>query len=244
MAAGFLTRLPMPALRRDDVPTLAAGFWAFPLVGAVVGLIGAATALVAMWLGATAATASILALAAMVGITGCLHEDGLADLADGIGGGDTAARRLEIMRDSRIGTFGVLALVLALGLAGASLAAISEAASAAQLTAVLVVSAAIARSVLWIPLVALEPARADGTGRLLQRPTLPVLLVGATLPAAFGPIVLGATGLAAVVGATLAAAAVTLMAERYLGGATGDVYGATVVASFTTALVFAGAVLS
>ncbi|MBV9758851.1 MAG: adenosylcobinamide-GDP ribazoletransferase, partial [Alphaproteobacteria bacterium] len=113
-AFALLTRLPTPSHRGEGA--VAGCVWAFPIVGATVGAIGAAAYWLACGVGMKPALAAVLALAAQVVATGGFHEDGLADTADGFGGGTTPAEKLAIMRDSRIGTFGVLALVLVLAL--------------------------------------------------------------------------------------------------------------------------------
>jgi adenosylcobinamide-GDP ribazoletransferase len=114
VALRFMTRLPLPRVgfHEGDLRRASA---LFPLVGAVVaGIgIGVRVALEPLWGGSVA---TIGALAAMIVVTGALHEDGLADTADGLWGGWTPARRLEIMRDSRLGTYGIVALIVVLGL--------------------------------------------------------------------------------------------------------------------------------
>src|SRR5919198_3291922 len=123
VALRFMTRLPLPRVefREGDLRRASA---LFPLVGAVVaGIgIGVRAALEPLWGGSVA---PLGALAAMIVVTGALHEDGLADTADGLWGGWTPAQRLEIMRDSRVGTYGVVALVGALSLRIALLAPLS-----------------------------------------------------------------------------------------------------------------------
>ena len=122
-AVQFLTRVPVPALK-DFQPdwTARSARW-FPLVGALVGLACAGVFVAAspVWSGLTLA---LLAVATGVLITGAFHEDGLADSCDGLGGGQTRERRLEIMKDSRIGTFGALGLGLVIALKVAALAAL------------------------------------------------------------------------------------------------------------------------
>ena len=90
----------------------AEAIWAAPVAGAVVGLVAGAAFAVAAWFGLPPSLSAIVALAAAILVTGSLHEDGVADIADGFGGGNTRERKLEIMRDSRNGTFGVVALVM------------------------------------------------------------------------------------------------------------------------------------
>ena len=109
MAFLTLSRLPVGRIR-GEAPAMGASAWAWPLVGATIGLIAAIVDCAALRAGLPPFLAAALAILALVLATGGLHEDGLADLADGFWGGRDAARRLEIMRDSRIGSYGALAL--------------------------------------------------------------------------------------------------------------------------------------
>lgn len=121
MALMFFTRIPMPSLADFREEELSAAARWFPAVGLLVGGIQAA----ALWLAAQALpplAAALLALALGLLLTGAFHEDGLADSADGLGGAFTRERVLEIMKDSRIGTYGAAALMLALGLQAVALA--------------------------------------------------------------------------------------------------------------------------
>src|SRR5260221_13885986 len=119
VALGFLTRLPVRA--RGSLGNAA---WTFPLVGLVVGAVAALVFAVARALSLPHEIGSILAVAATIALTGALHEDGPADTADGFGGGVERWQRLAIMRDSRIGSYGVIALVLGLLLRVSALAAL------------------------------------------------------------------------------------------------------------------------
>lgn len=218
----LLTRLPVGAIR-GAAPGMAASSWAWPLVGAAVGAIATLVAGLSLWLGLPPAMAAILALTASALATGGMHEDGLADLADGFGGGGDRARKLEIMRDSRIGAYGVIALVLALGFRGFGIAALAESGS---VTAALIGIAAASRAVLPAALILMPPARADGLGRSAAgaepRPALIAAGIGfaCLLPMGFG------TALAAALVIALAATAVAALAMRQIGGQTGDVMGA------------------
>lgn len=213
LALGFLTRLPFG---RDlsPLPSLAASVWALPLAGLVAAAPGAA--LLAM---APGAVAAILAVAACAWLTGGLHEDGLADFADGMGGRDPA-RRLEIMRDSRIGAHGALALGLVTALRIAALAALPFAGAAFLALAML------SRAGMAV-LMTLPPARRDGLGAGAGRPRLAVLATGAAAAVLAAMLLIGPgrAGLA-VPAVALAQAAVALTAARRLGGQTGDVLGA------------------
>ena len=218
----LLTRLPVGTIR-GAAPGMAASSWAWPLAGAVVGVIAALGAGIGLWLGLPPAMAALLALAASVLATGAMHEDGLADLADGFGGGRDRARKLEIMRDSRIGSYGVMALVLAIGFRGLGIAELLGGGSA---TAALIGIAAASRAVLPSALILMPPARADGLGRSAAgaepRPALIAAAIGFACLLPLGPGI----ALVVAVAIALAATAVAALAMRQIGGQTGDVMGA------------------
>lgn len=128
LAAAFvlLTRIPLPnACLRDVPPDIIASVWAFPVVGAVIGGAGAIGFALAVTIGLPATASAVIAAAIMVLLTGGFHDDGLADVADGFGGGQTRERKLEIMRDSRIGAYGMLAIILVMGLRVSGFTALS-----------------------------------------------------------------------------------------------------------------------
>lgn len=217
IALMLLTRLPVGRIA-GEAPGLSAAAWAYPLVGLPVGLLVWAVHAGALALGLGAAPAAVLALAAAAVVTGALHHDGLADMADGIGGGGDRARRLAIMRDSRIGSYGALALGLVLAAQGT---AIVEAGPG--LAAFLTLAVGSRWLMLWA-LVALPPARPDGLGAAAGT------RAGALVPGAVLSLVLfAALGLAGLVLALAMTAAAVLVARRAratLGGQTGDVLGA------------------
>src|SRR6266849_5449991 len=126
ISLAFCTRLPVWHPAPFGGPDIARASWAMPLAGVLVGAIGALAYGLAHALGLPVLAAAALALAATLAATGCLHEDGLADTTDGLGGGATRERKLEIMRDSRIGTYGACALVLSLMLRWSALASIAD----------------------------------------------------------------------------------------------------------------------
>ena len=114
VALQFLTRLPIPPLKHYQSEWLHQSSRYFPAVGLVVGLlVGTAFALLSVWF--SPLLAALVSTALGVYITGAFHEDGFADICDGLGGGYSKARALEIMKDSRLGTFGVLGLILLVG---------------------------------------------------------------------------------------------------------------------------------
>lgn len=219
----FLTRLPLPGAAHVDAEILARAAAWFPLVGAVVGGFGAATLVAAgrLW---PPFVAAVLAILATVLVTGAFHEDALADAADGLGGGHTRERILEIMRDSRIGSYGAVALALVLSARIGCLASMAPEDGARALIGAHVLAR-------WssLPLIrALPYARAQGAGKpFVEAVTGLRLLAGTLLAALFVAPALGWRALPA----GLAAAAITAMAGWYfrarLGGITGDCLGAT-----------------
>ena len=133
-AVQYFTRLPVPAWVGHDQTLLNDAARYFPAVGVLVGGIGAAALLSARWLWAEP-VALVISMVATILVTGAFHEDGLADTVDGFGGGATAPRTLEIMKDSRIGAFGAIAIALSLLLKYAALTAIPAAEAALLLIA-------------------------------------------------------------------------------------------------------------
>jgi len=225
-AIQLLTRLPVWRPQAEQAPTTGVCIWAFPLAGAAVGAIGgAAYALVAGWGGASPALAAVVALAAMVMATGAFHEDGLADTVDGLGGGRTRERKLEIMRDSRIGTYGTLAIVLSCAWRVAALAAIAD---PWTVVGALVGCGALSRAAILLPIARLRPARTDGLGISVAAPDERLVTAGFAIAFVIGSATLpGAAVLILPVAAIAVAFAMILIAKRQIGGYTGDILGAT-----------------
>jgi adenosylcobinamide-GDP ribazoletransferase len=236
-AAVFLTRLPVPwpAGAPDDVTTRAMAW--YPLVGAGLGLAAGFVHALAMGLGMTPLLAALTALLALVLLTGALHEDGLADVADGFGGGRDREAKLAIMRDSRLGTYGALALVFGVGLRAAAVMALAE---PAAVTAALVGSEALSRAAMPILGAYLPPARADGLGARFGRPSGGRATAALVLGACLAGLALGEAALPCIAAAILAAMAWARLALGQVGGQTGDVLGgAQQVVSLAVLLVLA-----
>ena len=165
-----------------------------------------------------------MSLVATLVVTGCLHEDGLADTADGFGGGATRERKLEIMRDSRIGTYGVCALTMSILIRAGALASLAD---PRTVVFALIAAHGAARATLPLFMALLPPARSDGLSHAAGRPAQDRLLIAGALGVLILAIFLGPLpGLAALV---LLAAAVGMMAwlsSAQIGGQTGDVLGA------------------
>jgi len=166
----------------------------------------------------------------LVLLTGALHEDGLADFADGTAG-TTPEQRLAIMKDSRIGGFGTLALILS-SLARVLSVAIIAAHSLCLACWVLIATAAVSRTLMLLALHLLPPARTEGAGFAAAAPQEPVLAIAALIGFILGllPLLAGAGIGRVAIGLILSIAAaygVTALARRLLQGQTGDVAGAT-----------------
>ena len=230
----FYSRLPVPALPEERAPHAAPDFRTvprmLPLAGTIIALPAALT-LVLAWalhLGPFVAAALALAVAALV--TGAMHEDGLADVADGFGGGRTRDRRLEIMRDSRIGAYGASALVLAYALRLGALATLLDR-TGWHAAPALVLAASLSRVAALAPMVLLDPARPGGASASVGQPTFATLGVatgtGVVLAGIGWGLGLPPLGLALMLVLGPAAAyGLTLIAKNRIGGQTGDVIGA------------------
>jgi adenosylcobinamide-GDP ribazoletransferase len=231
-AVGFLTRIPVGRAELGGAGLSRAALW-FPLVGLLVGGVAAGVRV----LGATvlpADAATVLALAAAVVLTGALHEDALADTADALGAHTTRERRLEIMRDPRVGACGALAVVFAVLLSFVLLAPLSAGDFARAAVAAHVLARWTTLPLAWL----VSAARADGAGALLRPGAVTVLAATAATVAATLLVAGVGAGAAALAVALLLTAAAGLAARRLLSGTTGDTLGATVkvveVATYAT----------
>lgn len=220
VATAFLTRFPV----RGVEGVLADACWAFPVAGLLAGICGAAVLSIAIWFAVPLTVAVILALLAIVLATGALHEDGLADTADGFGGGANAERKLEIMRDSRSGAYGVLALVFSVGLRAAALVAIADPDTA---VAGLIAAAALSRGLLPAMMYALPLASSRGLAAAAGQPEKQQVWIAGGIGALAALILLGpSTGIAAIILAAAAVAGLAAMARKQIGGYNGDTLGA------------------
>jgi adenosylcobinamide-GDP ribazoletransferase len=237
----FYTRLPVPFARVGE-RDFASAQWAAPVAGLAVGLVGGFVFLVADFLGQPATVAAALAVASTVFVTGALHEDGLSDTADGFGGGGTRERKLEIMRDSRIGTFGATALMFSILLRWSALAALAAPSLA---FCALIASHAAGRAAMPAFMRLAPPARTDGLSATAGAvPDSTVLLAGSVA----GAILLFTLGLHAAVLSILALALLFFLlrrlCENQIGGQTGDVLGALEQLSEIAVLMIASAILT
>lgn len=226
VAVQFLTRVPVPdpGFREEDLRRSTA---AFPLVGALVGGVGALVAAV-LWPVVTPVVAVLLLTAAEVAVTGAFHEDGLADTFDGLWGGWTVQRRIEIMRDSRLGTYGATALLLALALRVAALAGIGLERGLGGVVVATLCGHVLGRAAILVAVRLLPPADDGGSGARVADPLGPLGLAvaGATTALVLG-VGLGVHAWVPVVVAVPVVAGATATWRAKLGGVTGDTLGAT-----------------
>ena len=248
-ALAFFTRLPVPAGVAIDEPAVRAASVHAPLVGWLVGAVTGA----AYWVAATVLApelAALVAVASGVWLTGALHEDGLADLCDGLGAHASPERALEIMRDPRSGAFGVLALALSVLVRVLAIAALGTALGPVPTVALLVAAHAISR-LACISLIATEGyARAPAAARssAMLAPIAPGRLARASTLGTLPLLALAALGLGtlalATVPALLAREWLARLMRRRLGGFTGDGLGAVQQASEIAFLLGACALLA
>ena len=232
----LLTVIPMPGPHEEEPARIARSSAFFPLVGLVIGavLYGLRAAGGLIW---SPLTVNVVVAAAWIFLTGGLHLDGLSDTADGLWGGWTREKRLSIMKDSRIGAFGAIALLFMVLL---KIVFLSELAPASA-GRVLFLAPALGRWVMVLVIFSFPPARPDGLGALYRRHfrwtdgviALAITLAGGVLLLSFwGPVLFAVVTLLVL----LPAAAMS----RALGGLTGDTYGALCEIGELTALMAAG----
>ncbi len=220
-ATAFLTRIPMP--RRDTRASLARAYRAFPLVGVGIGATIGGLYLLMLRIGLPTIAAAALALGAGAMLTGALHEDGFADLADGFGGGRDKAAKLDVMRDSRLGTYGALALLTSFV---AKIGALSILPRSEVLVA-MIATHALARAPLAVLAASMPYARADGLAASAGRPDSLIALTACVVAALIALVALPATtAMIAAFVTAVAAASLAALAQQQIGGQTGDVLGA------------------
>lgn len=226
LAGMLLTRVPMGTLR-EPVPNLPDARWAYPLIGVCLGVLMGVVACICAHLGFHYSITALLVVGFGVLLTGGLHEDGLADLADGFGGGQSRDRRLEIMRDSRIGSYGVLALGLTLALKAQAMFAVF---SAGHVLWPVLAMVTISRFFMLAVQEFLPPARQDGLGFQAYERGGWRIWAGLVVALCVS-IPLGWAGLAVWAAMAVVSLGFSLKAKRLIGGQTGDVLGSVQLAA-------------
>lgn len=223
-AFALLSRLPLPNHQGSGANSA----WAWPLVGAVLGAFGAALASAALWLGVTPGVTAVLVLAMGAMLTGGLHEDGLSDTADGLYGGWTRERRLEIMKDSRVGSYGVLALVLVTLARWSALTALLVFGGPTNgFWAALVATGAVSRVPMVLMMALLPNARGEGLSHATGRPGQATALAALGLAMGVAMLSVGWPALPMLAAALGMGVLLSVIALRRIGGQTGDILGAS-----------------
>jgi len=223
LAVGLLTRVPMPHPVNATPDGLARAQRAFPLVGAMIGLMVGFVDRCLLAMGVPSLAAAALALGAGAALTGALHEDGLADVGDGFGGGRDRAAKLSIMRDSRLGTYGMIVLLVGFVARASALASLPL----AMILPALIVAHALGRAIIPVLAANMPFARDDGLGKSAGRPDNASAITAVIFGVVIALLCLTAIqALLAAVVAAAGAAAIAVLAWRQVGGVTGDVFGA------------------
>lgn len=224
IALQFLTQLPAGVIEEWPPDWLARSAKYMPLVGALVGAIAGVSIIVAA-IFLPEPLPAIVGLVIAIAVTGALHEDGLADTVDAFGGGKTRERRFEIMKDSRIGTYGTLALISVLALKGVALVAVDPASAALVMIAGHAGARLASVLTMWM-----LPHAGDGNSKVSQKTsemTLAEVSIAVLLGLIPGLILLPPAAFTVATLAALAVAAVAaLIAKCKIDGYTGDVLGA------------------
>ncbi len=222
-ALGLLTRLPVPVNGARAMARGAASAWAWPLAGLAVAAVAALAGWLALALGLPAGVAAALVLAVQIAATGAMHEDGLSDSLDGLWGSTTRERRLEIMKDSRIGSYGVLALVLSMLLRWSAVATLMTDPGWAS---ALITAALLSRAGMVALAAALPFARPGGLSASVGRPPAGAISLALTLALLAALLLSGWSGLGAAVIAAIGLVLWGAIARARIGGQTGDILGA------------------
>lgn len=223
LALGLLTRAPVSVSAARAARRGAAPAWAWPVVGALIGAVGAAVGALALWAGLVPPMAAAAIVMAQVLLTGALHEDGLADTADGLWGGRDKAHRLAIMKDSRIGTYGVMALLLVTLLRWLALTMLI----ATTDWAAIIAAGTISRAPMAVIMAALPNARGGGLSHRVGRPPQGAVVTACLLAAGAGGALIGTSLVPAALAVMILCGWLGLAARARIGGQTGDILGAS-----------------
>ena len=233
VALSLLTRIPLrlsaTAFERSNIAV-----WAYGLAGALWAVMVWLTSTIAIALGLGHFISVLLGLAAGTILTGAMHEDGLADSADGLWGGLEIERRLEIMKDSTIGVYGVVALFFSLSLRWLLISHLFDLSLA---FASLLVAGSFSRAVLGVIMALLPTARSDGLSHSVGRPGPTPAYVGVGISALAALLLLGVTGLVVCAIGSLTAWICAAIANHKIAGQTGDILGATAIVTEITMMI-------
>ena len=236
MALSLLTRLPVRC--PDDKP-LAQAVWCYPVVGLILGVCLAPVLWLAPQINLPSLANGLLVIAVLSVLTGALHEDGLADVADGFGGGAERTRKLDIMKDSRMGSYGTLALILVVLFKASLIGALMDRYNSGITLACLMAVLALSRGLIPFLMRYLPPARPDGLARWVGRPTGARTLLGGFIVVVIVVALsdsLPAPALGLVVVSILTVFLIGWLSMKQINGITGDVLGASMTLCEATGL--------
>ena len=221
-AIGLLSRLPARVDTELATARGAAAAWAYPIVGLIVSVIAVICMTITIAIGLPAGAAALIGVATATIITGAMHEDGLADAADGLWGGWDPVHRLKIMKDTYIGAYGVIAIVLSLLMRWLLLTELIQlGAGAALIAAAMLSRAAMVGVMTWLP-----NARTSGLSRAVGRPNYAVMLIAAGIAIVGAVGIIGSMAIGAIVAVGVVAVGCGSIAKAKIGGQTGDILGA------------------
>ncbi len=238
----FLTRIPLKINMNFSMAAVGSSVRCFPLVGLVVGGISGGVFFTLNLLGLPVFVCATIAVGLQILITGALHEDAIGDVADGFGGGATKDKKLEIMRDSRVGTYAVVTLIIAITL---KITAIGSMYPEVLALPVIISAAVASRGMLAWGMYLMPSARKDGLGASAGKPQL-ISVVGALIFTIIIPVALIGpfAASAALLGAFVSTGLMGWIAHRQIGGQTGDVLGSLQQVSEITFLVITAGLFS
>lgn len=224
VAIALLTRLPVPGA--PDYARGAAAAWAYPLAGLPVAALAGGAGIVTSYVGLPAPFSALIVLGFLIVLTGAIHEDGLADTADGLWGGWDREKRLQIMKDSHIGTYGVVAIFLFLTWRYAAILMLYDKSPILGFSAVLA-AALLSRACMPVLMALLPHARNSGLSHRVGRASRRTAALGVLVAGGLAFAVMGQTVAPALVLAAMTTLLVGLVARRKIGGQTGDILGAS-----------------
>ena len=220
-AIAFLTRIPLPSGTTSGANIKSA--WAWPVAGAAIGGAAGVMSIILLHIGVDPGLTAFAVLLCQILITGALHEDGLADSADGLFGGKDKESALAIMKDSTVGAFGALALCLSVGIRWYAILLIFESGS---VLGPLIAVGAVSRAVMLGAMHTLPAARSAGLSAALGEPARQTFITGASVAAAIAILSVGWVAIPVMFAAVGFAFPICWIAYRRIGGQTGDILGA------------------
>ena len=224
IAGLFFTRFPFRVKGKIEPEDLKKSGWVFPIIGALIGLIGGTVFLLCSEIGFSPGVCAILAVLSLILATGGLHEDGLADTFDGCFGGYDKTTRLNIMRDSQVGAFGIIALIFSIYLRCIVFIDLSE---LGLVFIGFIVSGAISRGILPLSTIFLDPARVNGMASKMGKFSPDLSLLSAGLSVVIMMLLIDVLVVIFICVVVLFAVGIfMIIVKRLLGGYTGDTLGA------------------